>query len=201
MAFQSIPFNPAATTNAAGLFVATAHGSYPGVYVEDPATRYSLAGGVLATAETLPMWGGVGISEKIPTSGYSQLGSTISRATAQANLSGFSVFNQEGAWLSSPQSPVPLGLTGGQVNFFRFGSNARLWLPIDPALVSLDGGLTNQQVSWDYANQKIVAYDSTAALPIKILSVQTAGAYNVSYTANVGATWNSTSVATALVII
>lgn len=201
MAFNTIPFNPAQTTNAAGLFVTTAQGSYPGVYVEDPATRYFLAGGVLASAETLPMWGGVGISEKIPTGGYSQLGSTVSRATAQTNLSGFAVFNQEGAWLSSPQSPVPLGLTGGQVNFFRFGSNARLWLPIDPALISLDGGLTNQQVSWDYTNQRIVAYDSTAALPIKVLSVQTAGAYNVSYTSGVGATWNSTSVANALVII
>lgn len=200
MSFQSIPFNPAATTNAAGLFVTTAHGSYPGVYVEDPATRYSLAGGVLASTETLPMWGGVGISEAIPVGGYSPLGSTITRAADFAHLTGFSVFNQWGSALSSPQSPVPLGLTGGQVNFFRFGSGARLWLPIDPALITLDTGLITQQVSWDFTAQRIVAF-ATNALPIKILSVQTSGAYNVSYTANVGATWNSTSVANALVII
>ncbi len=200
MAFNSIPFNPTATTVFAGGFVATAFGSYPGVYVEDPATRYQLAGGVLASSETLPMWGGVAITESIPTTGFSQLGSTITRATAIANHTGFAVFNQNGAAITSPQSIVPLTLTGSQVNFFRFGSLARVWLPIDPALVSLDGGIVSPQLAWDYTNQKIIAYTSGTALPVKILSIQTTGAFNVSYAAG-SATWNSTGVANALVIL
>lgn len=199
MSATSIPFNPSATTNFPGLFVTTAHGSYPGVYVEDPATRYNLAGGTLASTETLPMWGGVALSEAIPAGGFSALGNVISRATSEANLTGFSVFNQNGAAITSPQSTVPLTLGTGQVNFFRMGSGARIWLPIDPTLVSLDGGLINQQVSWDFTNEKIIAFSSTA-LPVKILSIQTQGARNVSYSAG-AATWNTTSVANALCII
>lgn len=201
MAVSSIPFNPNATTVASGLFLVSAEGSYPGIYVDDPGTRWQLAGGVLASSETVPMWGGVGICESIPTGGFSQLGSQITRAADAAHLTGFSVFNQNGAALSSPQSTVPLTLTGGQVNFFRFGSGARIWLPIDPALVSLDGGLVTQAVEWDYTNQKIIAHGAGTAIPIKqILSVQTAGALNVSYSAG-AASFTSASAANALVII
>lgn len=202
MATNSVAFNPNVTTNAAGLFLTQAQGLYGGTYIESPETLYKLDMGVLASTETLPMWGGIGISESIATGGFDVRGNQITRASAQANLIGFSVFNQNAAAINSPQSPVPVTLSGGQVNFFRLGSGARLALPIDPALVSLDGGLVNQQVSWDYTAQRIVAYDSTAALPIKILSVQTSQVKNPSYNSGTQvASWATASQAAAIVII
>lgn len=202
MATNSVAFNPNATTNAAGLFLTQATGLYGGTYIESPETFYKLAGGVLASSETLPMWGGIAIEETIPTGGFDVRGSQVTRAADQAHLTGFSVFNQNGAAINSPQSPVPVTLSGGQVNLFRLGSGAMLALPIDPALISLDGGIITPQVSWDYMAQRIVAYDSTAALPIKILSVQTSGVKTVSYNSGTQvATWVTTGNAVALCII
>jgi len=201
MSANSIAFNPFATTVAAGLFLTTAAGLVAGTFFDDPAKRFALSGGVLAASETLPMWGGVAIGEYIPASGNDPRGSQIKRATTEANLTGFSVFNQNGAAISSPQSPVPQTLSGGQVNFFRLGSGAKLALAIDPALVSDDGGLITQQVSWDFTNQRIVAYDTVAALPIKILSIQTAQVMTVAFDGTNAATWTRSGNAAAIVII
>lgn len=201
MSANSIAFNPFATTVAAGLFLTQASGLVAGTFFDDPAIRVQLAGGVLASSETLPMWGGVGIGEYIPTGGSDVRGSQIKRALAQTSLTGFSVFNQNGAAISSPQSPVPQTLSGGQVNFFRLGSGAKLALPIDPALVSDDGAIITSQVSWDYTAQRIVAYDSTAALPIKILSIQTAQVMTVAFDGVNAATWTRSGNAAAIVII
>jgi hypothetical protein len=202
MSATSVAFNPAATTNAAGLFSVTATGLIQGTSFDDPVSRFRLAGGTLASTETLAMFGGVGIQENIAAGGFNALGNPVGRATAQTNLTGFAVFDQNGAAISSPQSPVPVTLIGGQVNFYRLGvsAGARLVLAIDPALISLDGGLITQQVSWDYTNQKIVAYDSVAALPIKILSVQTGQCKTVSYTSATSvATWVTSGNACAIV--
>jgi len=201
MSANSIAFNPFATTVAAGLFLTQAQGLVAGTFFDDPAIRYEMAGGVLASTETLPMWGGVGIGEYVPTSGFDPRGSQIKRADTQAHLTGFSVFNQNGAAISSPQSPVPQTLSGGQVNFFRLGSGAKLALAIDPALVTDDGGLITQQVSWDFTNQKIVAYDSVAALPVNILSIQTAQVLTVAFDGVNAATWTRSGNAAAIVII
>lgn len=202
MSATGIAFNPAATTNAAGLFITQAQGLVQGVFMDDPAIRYEMAGGTLDSAETLPMWGGVAIEELIATGGFSPLGNDIKRAAAQATLSGFSVFNQNGAAISSPQSPVPVTLLGGQVNFFRLGSGARIVVACDPALIDLDGGIITPQVSWDYTNQKLVAYDSVAALPVKVLSVQNSQVMTVAYNSGTGAaTWARASNAAAIIVI
>lgn len=202
MAANSVGFNPNVTTNAAGLFLVQAQGLYGGTFIENPETLFKLASGVLASSETLPMWGGVALEETIAVGGFDVRGNQIVRAADQAHLTGFSVFNQNGAAINSPQSPVPVTLSGGQVNFFRLGSGALLALPIDPALVSLDGGIITAQVSWDYAAQRIVAYDTVAALPVKILSVQTSQVKNPSYNSGTQvATWVTASQACALVII
>lgn len=200
MSATSIAFNPFATTVAGGLFLTQAQGLVQGTYMDDPATRYQLAGGFLAATETLPMFGGVGIFENIASGGFDPRGNPVGRAADFAHLTGFSVFNQNGAAINSPQSPVPQTLAGGQVNFFRFGSQAEIVLAIDPALVSDDGGLITQQVSWDFTNQKIVAF-ATNALPIKILSIQTSQVMTVAFDGVNAATWTLTGNAAARVII
>ena len=166
----NVSFNPMATTNAAGSFNVSSSGYIQGTALNDPSVRNYLAGGQLAASETLPMWGGVGISENLPAlsaeSGYNPnhtLGGQVGRATsltqtAAGGLSGFSVFDQNHSAITTPQSPVPLVGSGMTFNFYRLGSGARIVVAADPALVSLDGGPIGQQVSWDFANQLLVPY-------------------------------------------
>ena len=158
---SQISINPLLTTNALGSFSTQSDGYVQGIALDDPSVRNYLAGGVLANAETLPMWGGVGIYEAIPAGGSSVLGSVIGRATSLAALTGFSVFNQAHAGITTPQSPVPLTPSGGNVNFYRLGSGARIAVQADAALTSLDGGLITQQVSWDFNNQVLTPYDAS----------------------------------------
>ena len=175
----NIAFNPLLTTVAAGTFSTTTDGYIQGVMMDDPAVRYALSGGVLATAETLPMWGGVAIYEDIPGAAGApnyNLGSIVGRAANNAAIAGFSVFNQASNWVTSPQSEAPSAGNGMTVPFFRLGSGARIAVACDPSLASLEGSATNQQVSWDFNQQRLQPYDaSTATITIT------------------GATWASTS--------
>jgi hypothetical protein len=185
-----VSFNPLLTTNALGSFSVKSEGYVQGTALDDPAIRNSLAGGVVANSETYPMWGGIAISEDIPTATTGTLGGLISRATALANITGFTVFNQAHAGLTSPQSPVPLYPSGASINFFRLGSGARIALQILAALVSLEGGLITQQVSWDYANEQITTLDGDGALPIKILDINAGNSKTVAFNTGTGfATW------------
>jgi hypothetical protein len=167
---MTFSFNPMLTNSAAGLFLATTDGLVQGAVMDDPAARYQLAGGILALTETLPMWGGVGIQEDIPfNNNLTGLGPSLQRATTLANLTGFSTFNQAHAWISSPQSECPSAGVSMTVPFYRFGSNARLAVACAPSLVSLEGGLVTQQVSWDFNAQQLIPY-----APVEAANVITA---------------------------
>jgi hypothetical protein len=163
----NITFNPLLTSNAPGTFNIESTGYIQGTALDNPAARFYHSGGYLASTETLPMWGGVGITELIPgVAGQPNpsLGGAIGRATVigsagtAGSLTGFSVFDQNASAINSPQSPVPLVGSYGQVNFYRLGSNARIAVAIDPTLVSLDGSIITSEVSWDFVNQMIVPY-------------------------------------------
>jgi hypothetical protein len=160
------PFYPYQTTNAAQSFSVQSAGYVQGVYQDAPALRYSLMTGTLSANATGPIWGGMAISESLaPTSGYDRTqGGTITAATAVANITGFSVFNNAYAWPGSPQSPVPTaGASGMTIPFFRLGSGIEIPVACDPSLVSLNGGLITQQVSWDFNNQVLQPYDASTA--------------------------------------
>jgi hypothetical protein len=162
----NVPFSPYVTTTAAGSFSVQSAGYVQGVYQDDPALRYELQIGTLSSSATVPVWGGMAISESLaPSSGYDRTqGGTIAPASAIANVTGFSVFNNAYSYLSSPQSPVPIAAnTGATVAFFRMGSGIRIPVAMDPSLVSLNGGLITQQVSWDFNNQVLQPYDAATA--------------------------------------
>src|ERR1019366_3185877 len=100
----NISFNPVITTNALGTFNITTNGFIQGMALDQPAVRFELSGGILSTAETLPMWGGIPIVESIATVGTTrprtELGGIITRATALTStgaLTGWSVFDQQHA--------------------------------------------------------------------------------------------------------
>lgn len=158
--------NPVLTTNAAGLFSIDSLGWVAGTALNAPEVLPKLASGVLATAETLPMWGGIAIFEDIKTlTTYNQpnLGNVVGRATtvdvtSDTGIAGFSVFDQAHHMVTSPQSTVPLALSGMSVHYYRLGSGARIAVACDPSLVSLQGGSVGQQVSWDFTNQVLQPY-------------------------------------------
>jgi hypothetical protein len=161
------------------------------MFVDDPAIRNWLAGGVLATTETLPMWGGVGISETFnPNPSYTNpsgivissspedtLGGLVTRATQIAtgagSLTGFSVWNQAYGMVVSAGNPVPLAGSGMQVNFFRLGSNARIAVACSAGLSAIETYPVNQPVSWDFLNQQLILY-----APAYASATSTAASYN-----------------------
>ena len=206
----NIAFNPYLQTTAAGMFTIESDGFVVGTAMPDPATRFALAGGWLATTETLPMFGGVAINESVPqerppvTRADVALGGIIARATTLAagagTVTGFSVFDQNYAAVNTPQSPVPVVGSGGLVNFYRLGSGARVALAIDPALVTLEGGLITQQVSWDFSAQRIIAF-ATNALAVKVLAIKSSGCMRPIYTAGTGFTTWSYNDAAALCLL
>lgn len=178
---MSITLNPILTTNARGSFGTTWNGLIQGTALADPAIRNALAGGVLAATETLPMWGGVGISENVPPIGAARqtFGGSVRRATlltGAAALTGFSVFDQNHSAINTPQSPVPLVTSGMTMNLYRLGSGARIAVACDPVLAALDGSIITSQVSWDFAQQRLIPY---------------VAAYGANALANPFATWSA----------
>lgn len=156
------PFNPYVMTNAAGSFNITSTGYWQGMAMDNPAARQFLDKGVLAATETLPMFGGVGISELIPGAANFDpaLGGPVGRATTQTvgvagQLTGFSVFDQNASAINSPLNPVPLSYSGMQVNFYRLGCGVQIPVAMDPSLVSLEGEIITTPVSWDFVNQRL----------------------------------------------
>ena len=200
---NSISLNPMLTTTAAGLFQTNSAGFTQGDAQDDPAVKFALAGGVLSADATSPIWGGIPIAELIPaaTAGNNVgLGSTVIQAANYDELSGICVYNQAFGGITTPQSTAPLFSAGMSVNYYRFGSGARIPLPIDSALVSLDGSIVSSQVSWDFTTNQIVAFDTTA-FPVKILKIVTANNLLVDYSDVTGfANWTSTG-ALALCLI
>jgi hypothetical protein len=157
----TISYNPNITTVTSGLFNIQSTGLVQGTAFPDPAIRFKLASGLLATTETLPMWGGVGIFTDIPGvvgGPATQLGTIVGRATSVSNLIAFSVFDQMYGMINTPQSPVPLAASSMQVGYYRLGSGARIAVQAAPALASDVGSLTNLQVSWDFVNQQLIPF-------------------------------------------
>ncbi len=160
---NSISLQPMLTTNGLGSFSAQSEGLVQGNVYDDPAVRFYLATGSLASTETLPMWGGVPITENISNVSPPALGNSIVRATAVANITGFTTYNQATSWIVTPQSDAPSASSGMTIPFFRTGSGARLTVACDPSLVSLETGAINQNVTWDFNNERLMPYNAATA--------------------------------------
>lgn len=167
----NIAFDPYKTTTGLGSFSVQSDGYVQGCAMDDPSSRFALSGGILASTETLPMWGGVGVSDATaPFTGgpaSAATGTLVTRATtltayATGTLTGFSVFDQNYSGINTPSSPVPLVGSGAQVNFYHLGSFARIPVAMDPSLVSAEGKVVTQNVSWDFVNQLLVPYIASA---------------------------------------
>lgn len=188
----NISFNPMVTTGAANSFVVDTNGFVQGTVYDDPGVRYQYEGGQVASGVAHPVWGGLPISLAVPQLGQSANGPPCSLATANANIEAWVIYNQAAGMIVLPGSTAPVASPGMSINFVRPGSLLRLALQVDPAIVnSLVGGAQNQQVSWDFTNNRIMAYSSgVGALPVQIEFVNIASKV-ISYNSSTGAvTWN-----------
>lgn len=198
-----ITINPQQITNAAGTFSITSNGGMQGMFMDDPAIRNELVSGIVSPAQSTPLWGGMGITESLPTSGVeaASIGSVLGLATSQANLTGFTVFNQSLAMINSPQSPVPLAAAGngstgpgGAINFFRMGSGARIWVACSSAVAAAYAGGTSASIYtatyWDYTNQVLLSAPGGTAIGVRVLKVDTAGTSMIVVYSGGLATWN-----------
>jgi hypothetical protein len=178
----SIGFVPYSVVNGNnGLFNVKSDGIKQGTAYPDPSTQWRRRQGIVASTETLPMWGGVGVFANIPGTATPTspaapsyaLGTVTGRATAltgASKLVGFSVFDRAYNMVTNPQNNVPIIGGGGSMAYYELGSLARIGVACDPSLVSLRAGTIQPQVSWDFENQLLVPYLGTLTI--------TSGTYN-----------------------
>lgn len=205
----TISFNPYTTNQPQASFLLQTQGYVQGAPYDDPIARLWLAGGILASSETIAMWGGVPIEEMINLagSGSDGLGPTIKRATSQVTATGWSTNLQANSMVIVPGGSVPLAASGNYVAFFRSGSQQRLAVQADPALysalASADGSIASQALYWDVTNYRITLTTSGGnwALPTstRLLSLSQ-NSKIVSYNSGTGAaTWTSGDAAIILI--
>jgi hypothetical protein len=199
---MTITINPIITTNAAGTFSVSLDGLMQGMAMDDPAVRNQLTGGQFApeAGDLIPMFGGIPIAEFIPpiTSTMDPaLQLLVARATATAPYlpTGISVFNQNHAMINSPQSPVQQADAGMLVNYYRFGSRARIALAMDPAYnpaVAAPGLPISTPLFWNLTNMWVnaTAAGGVALTGCKIIGYNIGNSMVVAYNATTGfCTW------------
>ncbi|ATF87564.1 hypothetical protein [Burkholderia gladioli] len=186
-----ISFNPMQTSAPTGTFRLDTEGYVQGAFLDDPSSNMWLSSGIIAASVTQPVWGGMPITENVAAPNQNGLGNSLVLAANNAGVTGFTVFNRAYNAILTPGNNVPLLVAGMTAMFFRTGSNARIAVQCDATLAAnLDTGAVNQQVSYDFTNQKLIAYNSgVGALACKVLSVNT-NSKIVSYNSGTGAlTW------------
>jgi hypothetical protein len=210
-----IPITPMTTGNTRGTFAVHFDGLMQGTAWPAPNAVFNLAGGYVSPTEVNAMYGGIGITENIPTQPGGaplpmvELGGPLGRAlqlqqgttVAQGDLTGFSVFDQDYSMINTPNSPVPLAEAYMQVNFYRLGSGARIAVAIDPALISLYGQIITKPVGWDFTNQRLIAGTGTNTLPVRVVRVQPANCMTIDFNNTTkAAAWNYNGAAAVILI-
>lgn len=196
---MSLTYNPAQVTNAPSTFYATSDGAIQGFYQDDPAVRPQLRSGLVAPSQTTPLWGGMGVQVALPNLAV-EAGSfkaLLALATSQANLIGFTVWNQSLAVILNPSAstPVPQAgagtgtLPGGAINFFLFGSDVSIWVQCSSAVATaIKGGAWNQALYWDYTNQVLLNTPGGTAINAQVVDLALNG--NAQVVAAGGNSWN-----------
>lgn len=184
----NVSFDPSLTLNGQNTFQKETQGWIQGAYMDDPTARMWLLSGIVDSTVTQPVWGGMAITENVASlTTDNRQGSPLVIAADNAGITGFTTFNQAHNMIIVPGNKVPISVAGQNIAYFRLGSNIRLPVQVDPTLVaSLEGNPITQQVSWDFTNQKLIAYSSGAgALNVKVIAVNENSKY-VTYNSSTG---------------
>lgn len=169
---MSITLNPMLTTSASNSFLTGTEGWTQGDFQADPAARQWLSAGQVSNSATTPLWTGLPITETSVVTGITSSSNVvITAATAESNTTGFTVINQAYAGIITTGNTVPLFYAGQTVSYFRFGSNARIVVPVASGAVSaLSNVAINTTVYWDFSTNSLTNTGSTA-LPVKLLGL------------------------------
>ncbi|WP_320533658.1 hypothetical protein [Robbsia andropogonis] len=171
----TVSFDPMQTSAPQNSFLLSQQGYVAGAFLDDPSSRMWLLSGRIASSVTGAVYGGLPITEGINAPGENAFGNTLTLAASNSAITAFTVFNQAHNMMIVPGNSAQMATAGMTISYFRLGSNARIVVPVDTSLIAtLDSGATNQQVSWDFTNNKLIAYSSTVgALACKVLAVDT----------------------------
>jgi hypothetical protein len=172
MSGSQISFNPMQTTGIQGGFVDQTGGYVQGTFLDDPAMRYQLEGGAVASSQTTPLWGGLPITLLTPNVNAPEKGSNIVLASTAA-INGWSLFDMATAGIITPSSNVPLYPSGTSLNFGRVGSLLRVAIPVNPTVLdSLEGVSPATPLYWDPINYRLDTSSSGNFGPLPNLVIE-----------------------------
>jgi hypothetical protein len=182
---MAISFNPQLTTSPSNNFLQTTEGYVQGTTFDDSSSRMWLLSGLIASSVTQPVWGGMAVTENVATVNNNGLGNSL-------NVTGMTVFDQSHNMIIVPGNTVQQAFAGMTINFYRFGSNARIAVSVLASLVAtLDSGAINQTLYWDPALFQLTASGTSGAFALpsttKIISLNS-NSKIVSYNSGTGAT-------------
>jgi len=188
---MAISFDPQLTTSSSNNFQVSTEGYVQGTTFDDTSSRMWLASGVVASSVTQPVWGGLLVTEDVATVDKNQLGNSLVLASAAGNVTGMTVFDQASNMIIVPGNSVQTAMSGMTVNYYRFGTNARIAVQVLSSLVaSLEGGAINQTLYWDPALFQLTASGTSGAFALpattKIVSLNS-NSKIVSYNSGTGA--------------
>jgi len=189
----NISFNPALMTGAQESFLVDTQGYIQGITLQDPVSRMHLESGKVASSVSQPVWGGMGIAINTADAAVddNRTGSSIALAST-TQINGFTVFDQAINMVQTPGNTVPTSVAGMSVAYYRFGSKARVPLPIASGTLS-DFESVNAATTlyWDTANLCLTTTSSstTVELPssVSLFSINAANSKTVSYNSTSGA--------------
>lgn len=197
--------NPYLTSSPANSFLLQTQGYVQGTVFDDPSARLWLMTGVYSASATAPLWGGLPIAENTLFAGSNGdgLGPTCAVATTNAEITGFSVYNQMNHMFIGVGSDAPIAAPSNSMGFFRLNTQQRVAVKCSPGLVTQvqgSNGEINQQISWNFSNNELDVYSSgTGALAAKLLSINT-NSLVVNYDSGTGAvTWTTGPAAIILI--
>jgi hypothetical protein len=190
---SSVSITPYATTGFSGGFVVSTTGYIQGTFLDDPAMRYQLEGGIVASSQETPLWGGLPVTLAVPNVGVNEQGPTLVSATSLASIDGWTFFNQASAGVITPGSNVPLYPSGTSLNFARPGSLLRIALPVANSTIlnDLAGAAPTVDLYWDPTNLCITTSSSETYGPLPVqLETLSATSETVTYSGGL-ANWNT----------
>ncbi len=180
------------TTGISDGFVVSTDGYVQGMFLPDPANRYNLEGGYVASTQTQPLWGGLAVTLAVPAVGSNAQGPGLVAAASLAGINGWTLFDQGAAGLISATSSVPLYSAGMSINYARPGSHLRICLAVESVslLASLVGAEPHVALYWDPVNLCITttATSNYGPLPVQLEALSVTSK-TVSY-ASPNGTWN-----------
>ena len=205
---MSLTYNPAKVTVANNTFYDTSDGGVQGFYKANPTIRQLLRAGLVAPAQETAIWGGCGITISLPggiaagppnTGAAGTLDALLTLASSEANLDGFTVWDQALATVLNPSvaDPIPLAgggdgtNPGGAISFFPLGSGAEIWVQCTQAIATAlrsGGGWGAQSVYWDYTNQLLLNAAGGTAIAVDVTGVSVNG--NAMVVNSAGTGWN-----------